>query len=166
MDQRSSIFDEASRKRGEAKPSNRPANKPAAAQSDPFGLDRKKEAQVELDQFDPETMTLKDVERMISNVRQLHDEIDRKLDEIYQKSGWSPKYIETFLDNPNNFTREEWERVQLERQNFLNSLKTEKELAMAPATKTKSQQDRETLQSTKERRGKTIGARRNWIPMK
>lgn len=165
MDQRSSIFDEASRKDRGAKSSSRPATKPTA-QSVPFGLDSKKEMQVELDQFDPETMTLKDVELMISRVRQLHDEIDRKLDEIYQKSGWSPKYIETFLDNPNNFTREEWEKVQLERQNFLDSLKTEKELAMAPAAKTKSQKDRETSQSTKERRGKTIGARRNWIPMK
>lgn len=166
MDQRSSIFDEASRKNGRAKSSSKPATTPVAAKSVPFGLESKKENLVELDQFDPETMTVKDVERMISSVRQLHDEIDRKLDEIYQKSGWSPKYIQTYLDNPNNFTREEWERVQQERQNFLNSLKTEKELAMAPTSKTKSQREREAAQSTKERRGKTIGARRNWIPMK
>jgi hypothetical protein len=66
------------------------------------------------------------------------------------------------LDNPNNFTSEEWERVQKERQKLLNSLKTEQELKAPEKGELKPEQ---ATKLNKERRSKTIGARRNWISM-
>jgi hypothetical protein len=108
-------------------------------------------------------MTMSDVEKMIKKVREMHDEIDRKLDDIFQKSGWSTKQIKTYLDNPNNFSPEEWERVQYERKTLIKSLKTEGDLEKEES---QSNQPKPTEGGSKERRGKMIGARRNWIPMR
>ncbi|SPJ31566.1 hypothetical protein [Candidatus Protochlamydia amoebophila] len=127
-----------------------------------FGLENKSSPLTELDQFDPDKMTLSDVENMISKVKILHDEIDRKLDDIFQKSGWTSKQIKTYLDNPNNFTVDEWEKVQRDRQKLMNTLKTGKDLQAASISNAKTEQNSKL---TRERRGKTIGARRNWISM-
>ncbi|WP_213105461.1 hypothetical protein [Candidatus Protochlamydia amoebophila] len=127
-----------------------------------FGLENKSNPLTELDQFDPDKMTLSDVENMISKVKILHDEIDRKLDDIFQKSGWTSKQIKTYLDNPNNFTVDEWEKVQRDRQKLMNTLKTGKDLQAASISSVQTEQNSKL---TRERRGKTIGARRNWISM-
>jgi hypothetical protein len=127
-----------------------------------FGLENKPAVLKELERLDPDQMTLTDAMDMISKTKVLHDEIDKKLDEIFQKTGWSTKQIKMHLDNPNNFTSEEWERVQKERQKLLNSLKTEQELKAPEKGELKPEQ---ATKLNKERRSKTIGARRNWISM-
>ncbi|MBA2368566.1 MAG: hypothetical protein H0V82_06040 [Candidatus Protochlamydia sp.] len=165
MDQNFNIFDEAAKQGGRP---HKMTPKPGKASSppvpaNPFGLERKVENELLLEELDPNVMKLSDVEKMITTVRQMHDEIDRKLDDIFQKSGWSTKQIKMYLDNPNNFSAEEWERIQKERKTLLNSIKTDTDLENE---KNQSNKPKEPEGPGKERRGKMIGARRNWIPMR
>lgn len=164
MDQNFNIFDEAAKQGGHPHKMNKTGKSSEPPMpANPFGLERKAENKIVLEELDPNVMTVSDVEKMIVRVREMHDEIDRKLDDIFQKSGWSTKQIKMYLDNPNNFSHEEWERIQKERKNLLNTLKTDSELEKEQS---QSSKPKEPEVSGKERRGKMIGARRNWIPMR
>ena len=107
----------------------------------------------------------KDMSKIIEHYRGVHDEIERKLDEAYQGMGWSTKSIETFLNNPNNFEGDEWNRIQRERDALMKSLKTKRDLEIEEKTG-KSLTPKKTGQDAKDLRSKTVGARRNWISMR
>ncbi|WP_068467681.1 hypothetical protein [Candidatus Protochlamydia phocaeensis] len=164
MAQQSNIFDEAARKsRTPIKATSQ--NAAPAPQPSPF-FAQQSEAK-ELSEFNPSTMTLKDVADMLVQVRRMHDELDRKLDEVYQKSGWSPKYIKDYLDNPNNFTAKQWGRLEEQRRALMNTLKTEEEkVEEAKKAKEPVTPPADSSKMGKERRGKMLGARRNWISMR
>ncbi len=107
----------------------------------------------------------KDMLKIIEHYRGVHDEIERKLDEAYQGMGWTKQSIETFLNNPNNFEGDEWARIQKERDALMKTLKTKRDLALEEKTGISLTPKGKTGQA-KDLRGKTVGARRNWISMR
>ncbi|MCE2982513.1 MAG: hypothetical protein LW832_02990 [Parachlamydia sp.] len=155
MEKKFNIFEQGAQKNPKPTPKPAPANHP-------FGFEQTAK-DTQLEEFNPAVMTVTDVQNMIGKAKQLHDEIDRHLDDLFQKSGWSIKQIRTYLDNPNNFSSADWEKIQGERKRLLNSLKTDKEMAEAPNEDLKPPSSEP---QSKERRSKMIGARRNWIPMR
>ncbi len=111
---------------------------------------------------------LEEAFKMIDEYKKKHAEIERELDEIYRNAGMTPRELRTYLENPANFSKEEWERMERERQSLIYSLISEKEpskseqklkTALTPSPQVASSSE------TKGRR-KMQGARRNWIPMK
>jgi hypothetical protein len=151
------IFEEAGRSKPKPKPTQ-------VKEKVPFGHSKKKE---ELDQLidNPASIKLKDVDDIVGRLHEMHDDIEKKLDLIYQKTGLTPKYIKDYLANPNNFNTTEWERVQKERQALLGSLMGAIKIDETPEEKADNAQ-KESDKSNKERRGKMIGTRKNWIPMR
>jgi len=121
----------------------------------PFAQDRKALDNEEI--FDPEVMTVSDVLRMIEKYRKMHDNVERQLDYIYQRTGLSPKQIEDYLSNPNNFTHMEWEKIKREHEAFEHSFKVKKNKETSSPNK---------IENVKERKTKTMGSRRNWIPVR
>lgn len=105
-------------------------------------------------------MTVTEVMKMIEKYRKMHDQLDRQLDEVYQKSGFTPRQIQDYLANPNNFNEQEWERIQKKRQEFEKSFNVKKEGGLAKPLL--NQQFKET----KPRRTKNVGVRRNWIEVR
>jgi hypothetical protein len=105
-----------------------------------------------------------DIKTMVDRFKNLHDQIDRKLDELFQKTGWNPRYIKDYLENPNNFSSQEWERVQKERQSLLTHLY--KGLGKNVEEIQKIEKIKAREKASKDRKGKTLGARKNWIPMR
>lgn len=106
---------------------------------------------------------------IIEQIKQKHNEVDLMINEVLEKTGWTPKYLKTFLDNPNNFSNEEWEGVQKQRKELLDSTKTPKELQEQEEKRKKTPLAREQTHDpkvAKERRSKTVAARRNWLPMR
>lgn len=102
-----------------------------------------------------------EIQSMITTMRQYHDEIERKLDDAYQKTGLDARSVRNYLDNPNNFSKEEWERVQIQRKEKLENIA--KQIGgQAPSSITRS-----ATQMAKSDKGKkNPGARRNWMPMR
>ena len=84
-------------------------------------------------------------------------DLSDRLDELYQKSGFSPHIINQFLENPQNLT-EAQRRVLEERRNRL-----QRELS-ANKRKEVKQKPKEGDETAK-RKGKTLGGRKGWISM-
>ncbi|MBA3722417.1 MAG: hypothetical protein H0W88_08440 [Parachlamydiaceae bacterium] len=104
-----------------------------------------------------------DINKIFAKMKKMHDEIEVKLDEVYRKSGLDFKNIRTYLDNPSNFTSQEWERIQNQRNNLWQQIG---ESPAATHIKEKKLLDTDTEKKSKERKAKQVGARRNWIPMR
>jgi hypothetical protein len=104
-----------------------------------------------------------DIKNMLEKMRGLHDELERKLEDAFQKTGWNPSHIKKYLENPNNFNSHEWERVQRERKAMLNSIW--KKLGKNVEQVQKDEKIKAGEKAYKDRKGKTLGSRRNWIPM-
>ena len=71
------------------KPSSAPIGRPqdkASKSPPPFSMVPDKET-FDINKVDISKMTTSDVRKMIDRIRELHDEIEVKLDFIYQKSG-------------------------------------------------------------------------------
>ena len=103
-------------------------------------------------------LTREELEKLIQDVYQQHDKFERRLDELYQKSGFSPHSINQHLDNPQNLS-EAQRKVLEERQ---DRLKRELGLQKGKEVKKKSQESDDT---TAKRKGKTLGGRKGWISM-
>lgn len=104
---------------------------------------------------------------MIEKMRKMHDEINRKLDETYQLTGLDPRFIKNYLNNPNNFQTDEWDRVQKERKARLSSVIEHLKAEMRSKSIDSNRIGQKEMQAiTKERRSKTLGSRRNWISMR
>lgn len=110
--------------------------------------------------------------KMIENMRKIHDDIEKKIHEVLEKTGWTPSYLKSFLDNPNNFDQDQWERVQKKQKGLMDSIKTPKELKqeeeMAKNKKgfpVHGKISQDTVKA-KERRSKSAAARRKWLPMR
>lgn len=105
-----------------------------------------------------------DLQEMMAKMKKMHDELDRKLDEAYQKTGWTHQGIKNYLENPNNFRDFEWDRVQRERKGLLSQIW--KSLGNDASERfQKSEKKKEGDKAAKGRKGKTLGGRRKWIPM-
>lgn len=108
-----------------------------------------------------DSSTKTEIDAMMNKIRQMHDDIERKLDDVYQKTGMDPKKIKTLLDNPNNFNPRQWEAVQEQRKNYASQISP----PGVEGAESPSQESTENL-TVKERKSKTIGSRRKWIPMR
>lgn len=109
-----------------------------------------------------------EISQMIEKMRNMHDDLARKLDDTYQKTGLTPKYIDSFLANPNNFDNKQWEKIQQRRQELMRTIGTKiNDASEGLASPINVQQKKESgITTEKERKSKTIGARRNWIQMR
>ncbi len=103
-------------------------------------------------------LTREELEKLIQDVYQQHDQFERRLDELYQKSGFSPHTISQYLGNPQNLS-EAQRKVLEERRNRLKrelGFKKGKEVKIKP---------KESDDTTAKRKGKTLGGRKGWISM-
>lgn len=101
------------------------------------------------------------VASLFEKAKKMRQEIDQKLQEVYDKTGMTRKEVENYMSNPKNFTVQEWQNIQIGRKDWEGRLygilgQEYKE------KRAKIVQD----QSSKERKGKTLGARKNWIPVR
>lgn len=105
-----------------------------------------------------EILTVTEALEKIEEMRKFSDEIKQKLDEVYRVTGWTPQFLDSYLNNPSNFSVVEWERVNKERQDLMESLKispdSEKPVENLPPD------------SKKQRKKKGVATRKNWLPMR
>lgn len=98
---------------------------------------------------------------LFSRGQQISKEINDKLGEAFEKSGYSRKQIESYVNDPRNYTAEQWQIFEVSRGDWEVRLYH----LLGKEYKKKRKQAIED-KITKERRGKTLGARKNWMPMR
>lgn len=103
-----------------------------------------------------------EIQAMITRMRDMHKDIEGRLNKIYETSGLSPSQIKSFAENVSNFTPEEWRKLQS------NRAEIEAKLLAFLGPRVKAEKQRlMTDKMTKERKAKTVAARKkNWIPMR
>lgn len=101
---------------------------------------------------------------MFNKMYQMRDEILTKLATIYESAGLTTAQVKNYLDNPNNFPPETWQRIQSERD--ILEKKVSEVLKIYGKKKKKGLiSGLKGVGDSKERKSKTLGSRRNWIPM-
>lgn len=105
-----------------------------------------------------------ELKKQLSLAKEKHKEIEQQLETFLMKSGLSKEMIKTFLDNPNNFTTAGWKILQSKRDNLTQKIwdhiggeKSDE------ATLIKAKQK---LKGASVQKGKTLGARKKWLPMR
>lgn len=104
-----------------------------------------------------------EINDMLNRMYQMREDIQTKLNDIYDKAGVSANQVKNFLDNPSNFPPDIWQRIQSQRDMF--EKKISEVLSFYGKKKTKSHVGGAKGGISKERKSKTLGSRRNWIPM-
>lgn len=141
-DKPTNIFDEAGRSR---KPISKAKGKPPASVSPKVN---KGDQNIPLDE-------------LISNVNKSRDEVVTKLDLIQKELGMSVKDVKEYLNNPRNFKPEQWVYLKEQKKAMQDKLVNE----LGPDI-VKLAEKAEISKTAKERKGKTLGARKNWISMR
>lgn len=110
----------------------------------------------------PERSSIQDLDLkdMLDRIYQLDDDLQKKLDYVCQISGLSRKQVATLLENPSNFHPEKWKHMQLQKELLEQKLYA----AFGLELKQKKLHKKKRL-AAKERKGKTLGARKRWIDM-
>jgi hypothetical protein len=101
-----------------------------------------------------------DIRAQLEKMKELQSKFTLQIEELCKKTGKDPQTIAKFCQNPSNFSKKQWDELQHK--------KTELEMKLTGL----SQENLETQKkskavtaATKERRGKTLGSRKNWLDM-
>jgi len=137
-EEESSIFDYARKK---AKPAPKPKSTPPASEA-------KEEEPT-------------DMKQMFDKMRTMHRELKESLEKTFEKTGINPKHFEDSLKLAKSTPL--WTEGQKEKQLL------EQKVAEAIGTtvpRAKTEKERKETHMSKERKGKTLGSRKKWIPVK
>ena len=101
-----------------------------------------------------------DLMEELKTMQEMHIKIEKQLEEAFQKAGVDPKELSKYCENPDNFTPGQWLRYK--------QSKEQVEMQITGLSKESLNQTKEAKansQVSKERRGKTLGSRKNWLNM-
>lgn len=102
-----------------------------------------------------------EIDQRLKFVEKSSDNLKKQLDEIFLKTGMTPQMITDYLNNPNNFSPYEWPKIQKKREQL-----QEKIWQMLGYKSKENASAKKLIKSSKDRKGKTLGARKNWMPMR
>jgi hypothetical protein len=101
-----------------------------------------------------------ELEELFAKMYAMKDDLDAKLNKVGELVGMSTKEISSYLNNPNNFSPAQWEKMQADRK------KVEQQLYLGMGQEVKEKKAKKVLEKkAKERRGKMIGSRKKWLQM-
>ena len=102
----------------------------------------------------------KELQQIIKRIKEMDEDLQKKMDRVCELSGMSRNEVSTFLENPSNFHPEQWKLMQGEKEQL------EKQFySMVGIELKKKKALKKKKQLGKERHGKTIGLRKGWIDM-
>lgn len=111
-----------------------------------------------------------EVEEIRSKIRQMQQDITDKLEIINNHSGLKPEQVKNLLSDPKNFTSAQWVEIQNYRKilgdKIFNALGHDIPLPKATSEKIEAQTPAPKETTAASRKGKTLGARKKWIPMR
>ena len=142
----SNIFDEASKRLRRKTATPKPSE--TSPPSPPASSDGKK------------LLNYVEVQEIFARMWRMQQEIQEKIDLIYEKTGMTRSKIESYLSNSNNFNPGVWDSLQKN----IESLEQKIWSTVGKDVKKRSV-DKKQQKLSKERKGKTLGGRKKWISM-
>jgi predicted ribosome quality control (RQC) complex YloA/Tae2 family protein len=124
----------------------------------PFSQEEKKAA--------PDPLSDEKVQELLKKIHDIHKEIETKLESVYERNDLSPQKLDTYLEmfSESGYTLAQLKEVHKEQK------KLEERIANAfggsGKTLAQTHKEHEQVKAAKERHGKSLGARKQWIPMK
>jgi hypothetical protein len=106
------------------------------------------------------TKNASDVIAELKSMQEMHTKIEKQLEEAYQKAGVDPKELSKYCENPDNFTPGQWLRYKQSKEQVEMQI-----TGLSKETLSKTKEEKAKSQVSKERRGKTLGSRKNWLNM-
>lgn len=106
-------------------------------------------------------VTPEEATKMLGQMRKMHGELTDKLSILLEKSGQDSTSFSNYFSNPTNFTPQEWERLQQKKVEIEMQILGES----SQVIKQKKQRKRDN-KALKQRKGKTLGARKKWLDMR
>ncbi|BBI17994.1 hypothetical protein [Neochlamydia sp. S13] len=106
-----------------------------------------------------------EINEMLNKMYRMQEDIQSKMHEMYGNAGLSTHQVRNYLDNPSNFSPEMWQKIQVQRDQLEKKVN---DVLKIYAKKAKTFQTGHMLKASeiaKERKAKTLAARKNWIPM-
>lgn len=109
----------------------------------------------------PSNISLQEAQSMLKQMKDKHNELIQKVDKSLEKSGHDSKELSDYFSNPSNFSGEEWRQLQQKKEEMETTI-------LGFSSELVKQKKRKKIESkmTKQRKGKTLGARKNWIDMR
>ena len=102
-----------------------------------------------------------DIDSMLKRLHGIQDDIEQKIDQICEVSGKSRQEIKNYLENPDNIPPEQMKRFEKQQKEL-----EDKVYAIFGKGAKKKAIKKKKKKLTKKRKGKMLGARKKWIPMK
>lgn len=144
----------------------KPASSQRAVPTPPASLPQKIEPLPEVVKINPDQLLNlhkdPEINMMLNKMARMQEDIRARLNEIYNSSGVSFNQIKNFLDNPSNFPPDVWQKIQSQRDVLEKRIG---DVLQSIAKKPKAGPMGMKGEVSKERKSKTLGSRRNWIPM-
>lgn len=137
--------------------SNKPARSPAKKAAD------KPQRKLSLQEIAEKAHALSDQEiiNMVERIQFLQKDLESKVNILKEKIPMTYSNIGKFLNDKENFPPEQWSAIEE------NRAELEKKLwSMVGDDPKKVKEKHQVDKDTKELRGKGLGARRNWIPIR
>ncbi len=106
-------------------------------------------------------LTPSELDQLFKRMEKMRQDLEEKLQEIFQKSGKTRQQLENYLNNPNNFTPQQWAIVENGRKRI------EEKVSKAIGVQQKGLLEKKQRdKAAKGRKGKTLGGRRKWISVR
>ncbi|MGA8165541.1 MAG: hypothetical protein WB791_11080 [Waddliaceae bacterium] len=105
-------------------------------------------------------ITTDEPEEMLKRIHKMDDDLENKMTRVCELSGMSRKEVHDFIENPDNFTVQQWKKAQEDK-----SAIEEKIYAIFGAEQQNIKAEKKKKKISKKRRGKTLGARKGWLQM-
>lgn len=102
-----------------------------------------------------------EIREIFSEMYKKHEELNIKIDKIYQLSGKDPKEVDEYFNDPTHFKPSEWERMQARKEEVEASI-----TGLSKSDIKKRKVKKHVSKMSKDRKGKTLGARKNWLSMR
>lgn len=104
-----------------------------------------------------------EIREMLGKIKAMQSDLQARFNLLYQETGMDAERLKTFMDNPKNFLPKDWEYLQQNKQLLEEKVWTAvgEELRPTPDKKIRTRAN-----PADERKGKTLGSRKKWLPMK
>lgn len=105
-------------------------------------------------QIDPE------ITKVLNKIYEMRDDLETQMGDLFKKTGMSRFEIESFLNNPTNYPKGKWDKIQTEKKIL------EDKLDSILGVDNKEKVKKAEVNTAKERKGKLLGGRKKWIPIR
>ncbi|MGK5594450.1 MAG: hypothetical protein ACSNEK_03725 [Parachlamydiaceae bacterium] len=102
-----------------------------------------------------------EIQQTIARMKQMHNELNNQIDKIFQLSGRDPSEVNDYFSNPSNFPSKVWSGLQQRRESLEETLS-----GLSPKDYKERKATKQAVKLAKDRKSKTLGARKNWLSMR